>query len=83
MAGTAEKQKGHGIIPCIFADINKVFKEPVAKGSDSVFCGGRSRSRTYDRPVMSRWLYQLSYTPLPSDETYYNKWTSKNVNVKN
>ena len=40
MAGTAEKQKGHGIIPCIFVDINKVFKEPVAKGSDSVFVVG-------------------------------------------
>jgi hypothetical protein len=83
MAGTAEKQKGSVIIPCIFVELNKLFKEPAAKGSDSVFCGGRSRSRTYDRPVMSRWLYQLSYTPLPSDETYYNKRARKNVNDKN
>jgi hypothetical protein len=26
--------------------------------------GGRSRIRTYDRSVMSRWLYQLSYAPI-------------------
>jgi hypothetical protein len=78
MAGTAERQKGH--IPCIFVDRNKLFKEPVAKESDSAIYGGRSRSRTYDRPVMSRWLYQLSYTPLPSDETYYNKRARENVN---
>ncbi len=28
-----------------------------------VAVGGRSRIRTYDRSVMSRWLYQLSYAP--------------------
>ena len=30
--------------------------------------GGRSRIRTYDRSVMSRWLYQLSYAPILSYE---------------
>jgi hypothetical protein len=83
MAGTVEKQQGNVIIPIIFIDNGKLFKEPVAKGSDSVFYGGRSRSRTYDRPVMSRWLYQLSYTPLPHNETYYNKRTGEKVNEKN
>ena len=33
--------------------------------------GGRSRIRTYDRPVMSRWLYQLSYTPLREWNSQY------------
>ena len=28
--------------------------------------GGPTWVRTRDRPVMSRWLYQLSYGPLPS-----------------
>jgi hypothetical protein len=31
---------------------------------------------------MSRWLYQLSYTPLQYDETYYNKRMRENVNEK-
>jgi hypothetical protein len=83
MAGTVEKHKGDVIIPFIFINKSKLFKEPVARKSDSVMYGGRSRSRTYDRPVMSRWLYQLSYTPLPHDETYYNKRTRENVNKKN
>jgi hypothetical protein len=82
MAGAVEKQKGDGIISVIFFKKSNLFKEPVVNESDSVFYGGRSRSRTYDRPVMSRWLYQLSYTPLPYDETYYNKRTVKKVNQK-
>ena len=41
-----------------------LFKEPdVFLVRSCVSFGGRSRDRTYDRSVMSRWLYQLSYTP--------------------
>ena len=82
MAGTVVKQKGAVIIPFMSVNMSNVFKEPVANESDSGLYGGRSRSRTYDRPVMSRWLYQLSYTPLQYDETYYNKRTGGNVNEK-
>jgi hypothetical protein len=82
VAGTVVKRRGDVTIPFMSVKKSVLFKEPVAKESDSVLYGGRSRSRTYDRPVMSRWLYQLSYTPLQYDETYYNKRMRENVNEK-
>ena len=32
--------------------------------------GGRSRDRTYDLPIKSRLLYQLSYAPIHGDNLY-------------
>ena len=30
--------------------------------------GGPTRIRTWDQPVMSRWLYQLSYRPVVANK---------------
>ena len=43
---------------------------PFSPAEKTVFNGGPTRTRTWDLPVMSRWLYQLSYGPLPNPEKY-------------
>jgi hypothetical protein len=59
-AGSRRERKK---VPILFVKKDDLFKEPV-NSMQILGSGGRSRTRTYDRPVMSRWLYQLSYTPI-------------------
>ena len=51
------------------SDVQEVQEWPVLCGDRPFHTGASGKIRTFDRPSISRVLYQLSYACLPGDTT--------------